>query len=41
MQDLVWGEPQLAQQYDFDVENTANKGSSKCATWRNATSAYQ
>ena len=33
---LVWGESELAHEYDFDVENII--GSLKYATWRNALS---
>ena len=37
MQDLVWGEPELTQEYDFDVENIIIAGSLKYATWRNGS----
>ena len=41
MQALVWGEPDLAHEYDFDVENiiAENRGL-KCVSWRNTTSEY-
>ena len=34
MQGLVWDEPELAHEYNFDVENII----AGYATWRNATS---
>ena len=34
MQGLVWGEPELAHEYDFDVENIIVEVS----TWRNTNS---
>ena len=42
MQGLVWGEPELAHEYDFDVKYIfmAMKESFKYATWRNATLVF-
>ena len=39
MQSLVWGEPELAHEYHFDVKKHYSKEQEvKYALWRNATS---